>query len=131
MPLGCVNAQQRLAAAGAHIPTTPVTLPLFGYNDPSVNAVCGCKSPYVKRDAFVGDDVCVSKESQKLAKKETDDASSNFAIDESKDDIPYGPCKPGQFWRRAQVGDYVCVTFERPMSVAAENIAGGSHSTCL
>jgi hypothetical protein len=61
-PLACgLNAQLLLADAGAHIPTTPMALPLFGYNDPSKNKVCKCQSPSVRRGAFLGDDVCVNE----------------------------------------------------------------------
>jgi hypothetical protein len=108
-----------------------VPLPLFGYTDPSKSKVCKCKSPYVERGAFVGDDVCVSKGAQRGAQGEND--LENFAINETKDNIPYGPCSlspPGFRWRQAYMGDYVCVTAKQFNAIAAENIAGRSLSTC-
>lgn len=122
------NAQGLLQLAGEKIPTTPVALPLFGYNDPSKNKVCKCQSPYVERGAFVGDDVCVSKKDKGQAEAEND--TPNFAINETKDNIPYGPCLLGLLWRQAHMGDYVCVTTTQFDQIAAENIAGRSHSTC-
>jgi hypothetical protein len=125
-----VNAQTLLADAGLHIPTAPVALPLFGYNDPSVNKVCGCKAPYEPRNAFAGDDVCVKKKAANKAATETADAASNFAINESKDGTPYGPCLLGLLWRQSYLGDYVCVTATEFNKTAAENTKGRSHSTC-
>jgi hypothetical protein len=132
-PLECgANAQLLLADTGLHIPTVPVALPLFGYNDPSKNKVCKCQSPSVERGAFVGDNVCVSKKEQNQAEAEND--TPNFSIDETKDKIPYGPCSmsplPGFLWRQAYMGDYVCVTAKQFNGIAAQNIAGRSQSTC-
>jgi len=130
-PLECkANAQLILATAGANIPTTPVALPLFGYNDPSKNAVCGCAAPYEARNAFVGDDVCVKKKAEERAATENADATSNFALDESRDGISYGACAAGLSPRQAYMGDYVCVTTKELDKIAAENAKGRSHSTC-
>jgi hypothetical protein len=126
-----LNAQGLLQLAGDYIPTTsPAPLPLFGYNDPSQNKVCKCQSPYVERGAFAGDNVCVSKKEKDEAEKEKDNDTTNFAINESKDNIPYGPCLLGLLWRQAHMGDYVCVTAKQFNNTAAENMAGRSHSTC-
>jgi hypothetical protein len=133
-PFLALNAQGLLKLAGANIPTTsPVPLPLFGYNDPRKNKVCKCSPSYFERGAFVGDDVCVSKKDKDDAEAENDNAKPNFAIPETRDNIPYGPCSlsaPGYQWRQAYMGDYVCVTAKQFKRIAAENIAGRSLSTC-
>jgi len=129
------TAQGLLQFAGEHIPTTPVVLPLFGYNSPSMNTVCGCQAGYVQRGAFKGDDVCVPAppapdQSAALTENEKKVYVPNFAQNESKDNIPYGPCLLGLLWRQAYMGDYVCVTASQFTQIAADNLAGKSHSTC-
>jgi hypothetical protein len=117
------NAQGLLQLAGEHIPTTPVALPLVGYNNDSGD-VCSCKSPYVPRGAFAGDNVCVSGSH---ATDATNENNKYAATSNSQTENPpyyYGPCKVGYVWRQAHMGDYVCVTPAEAKDVATDNEAG-------
>jgi hypothetical protein len=68
-----------------------------------------CAQGFVWREAFAGDDVCVTSQSRSVvARENTDPAHAE-------------PCQPGTVWREARPSDHVCVSLARRGAVADEN----------
>jgi hypothetical protein len=61
-----------------------------------------CRQGYVWREAFAGDQVCVSPQMRKAVEDD------NSAATERRS--PGGSCNPGFVWRLARPDDHVCVT---------------------
>ncbi len=83
-----------------------------------------CRPPYVWRDAFYLDRVCVTPQVR------DDAADDNRHRAERRDPTgPYGPmtCIQGYVWRGARDGDTVCVVPERRDQAAADNAAAASR----
>jgi hypothetical protein len=99
-----MTAQEMLEAASDHIPTKPVTPPLFGYSGPSgvLGLRCQCASGYVTRNAFQGDFVCASPAQRSQAAADNDSATikKRYSTDDS-DGVPYGKCGGSWVWRQA------------------------------
>jgi hypothetical protein len=92
----------------------------------ATDAVAGCKSGYVWRDAKDGDGACVTPGERAEAKAQNANADNNRKGGGGN----YGPntCRDGYVWREAFAGDVVCVTpFER-QKAKNQNAASASHS---
>jgi hypothetical protein len=107
-----VTAQDLLNTASGYIPTRQVTLPLFGYSFPTPPGpwLCRCYGGYGLRQAFQGDDVCVTPAQQAQTVSDNDPATikSRYKTNASDLGISYGSCDSGYVWRQAYMGDYVC-----------------------
>ena len=78
-----------------------------------------CKSPYVWREAFEGDHICVTVTTR------TDAGIDNSLAESRRDHGPgrLGPdtCRTPFIWRRAFEGDLVCVDVDTARRVASDN----------
>jgi hypothetical protein len=96
----------------------PVTLP----------PAC-CVGGTVSRNAFVGDDVCVTAGERNRALAENNEAASRYAASSNYTNnslpvsaqVPYGVCQTGSYWRQSYMGDYVCVSLSQQKQVAHDN----------
>jgi hypothetical protein len=72
----------------------------------------------VWREAFDGDDVCVTPERRAVVREENRQAASR-----RDPHGPYGPntCIPGFVWREANAQDTVCVVPEERSRIREEN----------
>jgi len=91
-----------------------------------------CCPPYVWRNAFQGDYVCVTTGEQTQAAADTSAAKSNYSSDYTDyafvPNVPYGVCKTSLTavgmalqYRQAYMGDYVCVSPTQQTQVATDN----------
>jgi hypothetical protein len=107
---------------------TPRPLAVFGAGVVAVAAVIAiapqstraqntCQQGFVWREAFQGDDVCVTPETRAQAAQDNSQASAR------RQPGAYGPdtCLPGYVWREARPNDLVCVTPETRAQVASDN----------
>jgi hypothetical protein len=79
---------------------------------------------FVWREAYSGDDVCVTEAVRTQAAEDNAAASSRKVINVSGADA----CIAGYVWRMAFTGDHVCVTAAVKAQVAADNAAAPSHT---
>jgi cysteine-rich secretory family protein len=92
------------APAPAAVPDQPVRLTSTVPATPTARCIAG----YIPREAFPGDDICVTPTTHQRAL--ADNAAGPSRIEPGKNG--YGPqaCKSGYVWREARVSDLVCVT---------------------
>ncbi len=123
-----LTAQQMLQTAAGYMPTEPIAAPLFAYSPPNPAAdtywQCQCLSGYGPRQAFQGDDVCVTPAQQSQAATDNNPTTikSRYKTN-ATDGVAYGVCKSPCVWRQAYMGDYVCVSASVRAQVAADNAA--------
>jgi len=81
----------------------------------------GCRYPYVWREAFQGDHVCVVPEVRAQAWRDNAEAEARV----NPDNHDYGPdtCRYGYVWREANPQDHVCVTPPTRSQAARDNAA--------
>jgi hypothetical protein len=105
-----------LAAATTALPTSATALP-YGPNT--------CKVPFVWREAYPGDVVCVTTETRAQTRK--DNAAAAGRIEPGKNG--YGPkaCAAPFVWRQARPSDLVCVMPEVRAQAAADNAAANER----
>lgn len=123
--VGNLTAQDMLNDASSDIMEfTKVTV--------TYSPVCGCIAEYVPRMAFQGDTVCVlpSQQTQAatdnanaLATGSTSTYSTPYTDPKLVPPVPYGICKVDLQYRRAYMGDYVCVTSGTATQVQADNLS--------
>ncbi len=79
----------------------------------------GCRSPFVWREAFPGDHVCVVPRTRSRAA--ADNAVADARVNPTNHD--YGPdtCRYGYVWREARRSDHVCVVPEIRAEAARDN----------
>ena len=84
-----------------------------------------CFQGYVWREAFAGDDVCVTPSVRSQAAADNAAAASR----RNPNGGPYGPdtCLQGYVWRDAKVNDHVCVTPATRAEAKADNAAAASR----
>jgi hypothetical protein len=83
-----------------------------------------CLNGYAWREAFAGDNVCVTPATRTRAAQ--DNAAAESRRDPSAGYGPYG-CQPGYVWREAGTGDFVCVTPNIRDQARADNDAAASR----
>src|SRR5690606_25467446 len=85
-----------------------------------------CTAGYVWREAFWGDDVCVTTARRDQAKADNAAAISRRV---PRDFAVQGPnrCKSGYSWRQADARDYVCVGSSSLSARASDNAAAASR----
>jgi hypothetical protein len=73
-----------------------------------------CKAGFVWREAFYGDDICVTPQTRAQAAADNSQAAARRAPSSDT-------CKSGFVWREARPGDLVCVTPETRAQAAFDN----------
>ncbi len=87
-----------------------------------------CKAGYIWRLAFRGDFVCVTPSEFSQVQADNAAAPSRYSVNDTEPGgVPYGWCAEGYVWRRASMGDYVCVTPAQRAQVDADNAAAQSR----
>jgi hypothetical protein len=77
-----------------------------------------CQAGFVWRQAYVGDEVCVTPQARDQA------AADNLAA--PKRQAQNGQCIGGYVWRQASPQDHVCVTAQTRAQTAQENAPGAA-----
>ena len=86
----------------------------------------GCRYPFVWREAFAGDHVCVTPDTRSRAAYDNSAAADRI----NPDNHDYGPdtCRYGFVWREASASDHVCVTPDTRTRAARDNAAAPGRS---
>lgn len=111
------TANSPLASFTAKVPTMPsaTVIPTSSYAPPQTLIPGTCKSGFVWREAYPGDEVCVTPDGRAQA------AADNAAAASRR--VAPGTCVSGYVWRDAFAGDKVCVVPARRDQAAADNAA--------
>jgi hypothetical protein len=115
-----MNMSIKICARSASVLALPLLLSAIMMTSPSL-ANDGCRYPFVWREAFAGDHVCVTPGIRTQA--QADNAQAEARVNQVNHD--YGPdtCVGGYVWREANPRDHVCVTPATRSQAASDNIA--------
>jgi hypothetical protein len=79
-----------------------------------------CKPGFVWREAYAGDQVCVTAQIRSQAAADNESAAQRQGAN--------GQCKQGYVWRQADQQDHVCATQQTRAQTASDNAAGPSRT---